>query len=106
MSSSTFFSSISRSALVGFSTEHVRGDELQHVLVAGDDEDVEILLGGLARQSADHVVGFVAGIFQDGQAHGFAIAAHEGNLDGEIVGHGRALGFVSGEKLVAESGRG
>ena len=63
-------------------------------------------LRGLARERADHVVRFVAGIFEDGQTHGFAIAAHERNLHGEIVGHGRALRFVRGEKLVAKSGRG
>src|SRR6202007_485787 len=42
----------------------------------------------------------------DGQAHGFAEAAHKGNLNEKIVGHGRALGFVLGEKLVAEGGAG
>ena len=38
--------------------------------------------------------------------HGLAIAADERNLNGEIVGHGRALRFVGSEKLVAEGGRG
>ena len=63
-------------------------------------------VGGLARERADHVVGFVAGIFEDRQAHGFAIAADEGKLQRKILGHGRALRFVVGEKLVAKSGRG
>src|SRR4029077_18331199 len=60
----------------------------------------------LAGERADHVVRFVAGIFENGQAHGFAIAADVGELHGEIFGHRRALGFVGGEELVAEGGGG
>ena len=80
-------------------------DELQHVLVVGDEQDIEVFLRGLPGQYADDVVGFVAVEFENGHAHGLAQAAHVGELDGEIVGHGRALGLVLFEELIAE-GRG
>ena len=80
------------------------GDELHEVLVARDDENLEILLGGLAGERADNVVCFVAGIFEDGQAHGLAKAADVGELYREIFGHGRALSLIGGEELVAKGG--
>ena len=80
--------------------------ELHQVLVASDYVDLEILLPGLACQRADYVVGFVAWVFKDGQPHGVAIAANEGHLNGKLIGHRGALGFVGGKKLVAKGRRG
>ena len=68
-------------AAAGAQHADAAADELHHVFVAGDDVDVEVALGGLARQRADHVVGFVARDFDGGQAHGFAEAANKGKLD-------------------------
>ncbi len=68
-------------AAAGAQDEDASADELHHVLVAGDDVDVQVTRGGLARQRADYVIGFVAVDFDGGQAHGFAEAAHEGKLD-------------------------
>ncbi len=85
---------------------HAPADQLQQVLVAGDDQDIEILLGGLARQRANDVVGLVPRNFQDGQAHGLAVAADVGQLHAEVFRHGRALRLVGGEELVAKRGRG
>ena len=62
--------------------------------------------GGLAGEGADDVVRFVAGIFEDRETHGFAIAANVGELNGEILGEWRTLSFVGGEKFVAEGGSG
>ena len=45
-------------------------DELEHVLVAGDDDYVEALRLGAAGDGADDVVGLEAGVAQDGDAHG------------------------------------
>ena len=43
-------------------------DQLQHVFVGGDDDGVEVGIGGAAGQRADDVVGLVAFVLQDGQA--------------------------------------
>ncbi len=83
-------------ALAGAQDADAAADQLHHVFVAGDDVDVDVAAAGLLGQRADDVVGFVARNFDDGQAHGFAEAAHKGKLNGKIVGHGRALGFVFG----------
>ena len=95
---------------MGFENFHVLVDELEQIFVAGDDKNFEVfflfVLDGEAGQRADDVVGFVAGVFKNWQAHGGAVAAHERNLNRKIIGHRRALGFVLGEKLVAKSGRG
>ncbi len=93
-------------ALAGTQDANTAADQLHHVFVAGDDVDVDVAAAGLLGERADDVVGFVAGNLDDGQAHGFAEAAHKGNLNEKIVGHGRPLGFVLGEKLVAEGGAG
>jgi len=44
----------------------VAGDELQHVLVGGHDDDVVARDVGLLRERADHVVGLEAGQLEDG----------------------------------------
>jgi len=46
-------------------------DELHHVLVAGDDIDAIGRGCGFAGESADHVVGFEAGEFENRDAIGF-----------------------------------
>ena len=73
------------------------GDELEHVLVARDDDDVEALLLGAAGDGADDVVGLEAGVLEDGDAHGFEDAADVGNLVEEVGRRLGAVGFVLGE---------
>jgi hypothetical protein len=51
--------------------------------------------GGFAGEGADHVVGFEAGEFENGDAVGFEGAANIGNLLGKILGHGGAVGLVA-----------
>ena len=58
----------------------------------------------VARERAEHVVGFVAVQFQDRQAHGFAKPPDKRELNGELVGHLGAVRFVFLEKFVAEGG--
>ena len=70
-------------------------DQLHHVFVAGDDEDGIILLGGLARQGADHVVGLEARCLEDGNTIGLERAADVGNLLGQVFGHLGAVGLVA-----------
>ena len=78
---------------------HLRRDQLHHVLVAGDDEDLVLLLGGLAGQGADHVVGLEALGLKDGNAQRLERAADVGNLAAQVFGHGFAIGLVA---LVAD----
>ena len=56
------------------------GDELQHVLVARDDDDFAAGLGGLPAEGADDVVRFKAGVLEDGDAQGVEQAADVGDL--------------------------
>jgi hypothetical protein len=80
---------------LGVEDADVLGDELHHVLVAGDDEDFVALFGGLAGEGADDVVGLEADGFEDGDVENFEGAADVGELAGEVFGHGFALGFVA-----------
>ena len=102
MISSTFFSSITRSFFAGFSMRTRPPTSCIRSLSLVTMKTSRSSLRGLARERADHVVRFVAGIFEDGEAHRLAVAPHERNLHGKVVRHRRALRFVGGEKLVAE----
>ncbi len=83
--------------------EHVHSlvNELQHVLVARHDYDIEILAGSL-RHRANHVVGFETRILQHRNAHRFEQSADEGDLLGQIGRHLCSIGFVLGILLFAE----
>ena len=70
------------------------GNQLHHVFVAGDDEDLVLLLGRFARQRADHVVGLKALGLENGNAQRFKRAANIWNLAPQILRHSFALGFV------------
>jgi len=74
---------------------HLRGDQLHHVLVATDDEDRVLALGGLTGQGADDVVGLKADSLKDGDAQGLKGAANVGNLPPQVLGHGGAIGLVA-----------
>ena len=53
------------------------------------------MLGGFARQGADHVVGLKALGLKNGNAQRFECAANVRNLAAKILGHGLALGLVA-----------
>ena len=74
---------------------NVVAHQLQHVLIAGDDENRMRLRRCLPRQGADHVISLEAGIFQHRDAIGLDGAADVGQLLCQI---GRHLGAV---RLVA-----
>ena len=76
-------------------------NELQHVLIAGDDHDVHAGRFGAPRQGADDIVGFETRIFQDGNPHGFENAPHEGNLVEQVGRRFGSIGLVLGELLHA-----
>ena len=81
-------------------------DELEEVLVARDDRDLEAGRRRLLRQRADHVVGFVAFGGEDRHAERLARRVHHRDLHRELVGHRRAVGFVVGDQVVAEGAAG
>ena len=74
---------------------HPIGDQLHHVLVAGDDEDRVAIIGGLAGERADDVVGLEALGLEDGNAKGLERAADVGKLLRQIGGHLGAVGLVA-----------
>ena len=82
---------------------HARPHQLQQVLVAGDDDDVEV--GNLQRVLHDggqRVVGLVAGHLEHRRAQRIEQAAHVRQLAREVVGHRGARGLVVGEQAVAK----
>ncbi len=90
-------------ALAGPQDANPAAHELHHVFVAGDDVNVDVAARRLAGERADHVIGLIPGNFDNGQAHGFAQAPNKRNLNKKLIGHGLALSFIVGKKLVAES---
>jgi hypothetical protein len=67
---------------------------LEHILVAGDNNDIVPSPFRLDGQSADQVVGFVSSLPDHGDVQGLDDAMDEGDLCAHAVGHGRALGLV------------
>ena len=82
---------------------HARADELQQVLVAGDDDDVEVGHGQrVLDEGGQRVVGLVARHLEDRRPERVEQAADVGQLAREVVRHRRARGLVVGEHRVAE----
>ena len=77
-------------------------DELEEVLVARDDRDLEPALARLARQRPDHVVGFVPREGQHRDAERLAGLAHPRHLLGQVGRHRRTVRLVVGGQLGAE----
>ncbi len=77
-------------------------EELKHVLVARDDDNVVAGLLGLHGQGADEVIRLIAGDAQARNVEGLDHAVNVGNLRLHAFRHGRALGFIVLEGLVAE----
>ena len=77
-------------------------DELEEVLVAGDDRHLVALRRRLAGQRADDVVGLEALVRQDRHAHRLAGLVHPRDLLLQILRHRGAVGLVLGGDPVAE----
>ena len=60
-------------------------DQLEEVLVAGDDRHLEAGRRRLRRQRADHIVGLEARAGEDGHAHRLARLVHPGDLLPQVV---------------------
>jgi hypothetical protein len=80
--------------------------QLEEILVAGDDGDVEARGDSLRGQRTDHVVGFIALRRQDRHAQRLTGGVHHRNLYGELVGHRRAIRLVVRHEIVAEGASG
>ena len=80
------------------------GHQLQHVLVAGNDDHFAAGRFGAPGQRADHVVGLEARVFQHGNPHGIQQAADVGDLLQQVGRRLHAVGLVIGELFGAVGG--
>ncbi len=81
-------------------------DQLVHVAVAGDDDDVVTPVAGLGGQRGDDVVGLEPGLVDHGDAERRQDLAHQAHLLAEDVGGLGPAGLVVDDPLVAERGLG
>src|SRR6516162_109421 len=91
-------------ARTGAKNAHPGIDQLHHVLVVRNDEDDEVLFGGLLGDCTNDVISFEAVEFQNRQTHGLAKATHIRQLHAHLVGHRWALRLISFKELVAKGG--
>ena len=77
-------------------------DQLVHVAVAGDDDDVVARLAALLGERGDDVVGLDAGLVHDREAEGGDDLADQAHLLAEDVGGLGPARLVVGDALVAE----
>ena len=80
----------------------VRINQLGHILIAGRDHHGTAMGGTFARQGANHVVRLYAFNTEQRQAQGLDAGVQWLDLYAQIIGHGRAMGFVLLEHGVAE----
>lgn len=85
---------------------YVRGHELRVVLVGGKHVHVEPAGGSLLCHSAYHVIGFVAGRFENGDSVSAYDVFDERHCVAYVLGGGLALRLVFRISLVAEGGSG
>ena len=82
----------------------VGGNELEAVLVAGDDDAVPAGCLAAAADGADEIVGLVAGEVVLGNVHGGEHLLQIRQLHGQLLRHPLALGLVAFIRLMAEGG--
>ena len=80
------------------------GDQLEGVLVAGDDHGTPPGGGVRHRDGADQVIGLPAVQLVHGDVHGGEDILQNGHLTGQFVGHAVAVGLVALVGQVAEGG--
>ena len=88
--------------------EHVDGDavadKLDEVAVERGDPGLDALRGGLVGERGEHVVGLVAGRFEDGQAEGGGNLAAALDLGRHVFRHRVAVRLVVGIEVAPEGG--
>ena len=104
----SFTASASNQAPSSLRVEHFDAvaDELEEVLVSGDDRDLEPRGRRLLGQRADHIVRLVPLGCEDRHAERFACVVNERDLLRQILGHRPAVRFVVGGEVVAERAAG
>ena len=83
-----------RRAASGIENANPVRDELEHVPVAGQDQHIDVLRFGLARQCAQYVVRFIVGVGDDRDAKRVEKLLDAPQLRAHVVGHGIARGLV------------
>ena len=81
---------------------HVGRQELEHVLIASNDDDVEAGLFRLVGERADQIVRLVAGLPDGGNVEGLHHAMDVRNLSAHAFRHRRPLCFVCLELRMAQ----
>ena len=77
-------------------------DELPAILIAAHDEDVQAALACRSRDGGNDIVGLEAFHAEHRNAHGLQHLLDHGDLQLEVVGHGRSLGLVGWVNGVAK----
>src|SRR5439155_9674913 len=83
---------------------HAGADELESILVRGDEDEVDVGVAEPADDGGEDVVRLVARSLEDGQPEGLERPPHRRELLDEVLRHPRALDLVLGEPLVAKGG--
>ena len=78
-------------------------DQLSHIFVTSGDHHVEALLAGLARQSANNIIGLHAYSTDKRQSHGFDNFVDGLDLLAQLIGHWWPIGFIKGINIVPKS---
>ncbi|MCG3778460.1 MAG: hypothetical protein JW388_1181 [Nitrospira sp.] len=81
---------------------HVGSQELEHILVARDDDDIIPILLRLVREGTDQIVCLMPGLSDGGDVEGIHDAMDIGNLSAHPVRHRWPLRFVVFELRVAQ----
>ena len=82
----------------------VRGEKLEHVLVAGNDDDLEAGPLRLTRQGPDQIIRLIARLSEGGNVQRFDNAMNVGNLHTHAFRHRRTLRLVRLVFFMAERG--
>ena len=78
------------------------GDELQAVLIAGDDRAVPACVMTFDRDCPKNIVGLIARLLIAADAHGVQYLFEHRHLCGQVLGHRLALGLITVISLMAE----
>ena len=76
--------------------------QLEHVLVRGDDADLNAFLGCFAGEGPNEIVGLITGVLEDGDTHGGEQPLDDWKLLDKFGRSFGAGGLVSGELLLAK----
>jgi len=81
---------------------HARAHQLEHVLVGGDQDQLDRQVAGALHHGAQHVIGLEAGHLQHGQAQGLEERLDVRDLAAEVVRRRGPRLLVGRELLLAE----